>query len=154
MNSNTTPEAPEMTKHYIGTKIVMALAMTRLAYNEYRGWDLPADENGADEGYLVEYTDGGAPNHPGHAGYISWSPKAQFDAGYVAIGDVGHLPPHQQRVVAELEQLADRVKKLEAFLATPLYASLPGDEQQLLKMQADAMVLYMGILNTRAAKFS
>jgi hypothetical protein len=56
--------------------------MTRLAYNEYRGWTLPADENGADEGYLVEYLDGGKPNHPSHAGYISWSPKAQFDVAY------------------------------------------------------------------------
>lgn len=143
-----------MKQHYIGTKIVLALAMTRLAYNEYRSWDLPANENGADDGYLVEYTDGGAPNHPDHAGYISWSPKAQFDAGYVSVGAVGHLPPHQQRVVAELEQLADRVQKLEAFLATPLYAGLPEDERQLLKMQADAMVLYMGILNTRTTKFS
>ena len=71
-----------MTKHFIGTKIVLALAMTRLAYNDYRGWELPADENGADDGYLVEYTDGGAPNHPAHAGYISWSPKAQFDNAY------------------------------------------------------------------------
>lgn len=73
-----------MTQHYIGTKIVLAIAMTRIAYNEYRGWTLPADENGADEGYLVEYTDGGAANHPAHAGYISWSPKAQFDAAYRA----------------------------------------------------------------------
>ncbi|MGO1272304.1 MAG: hypothetical protein ACTMK5_11030, partial [Pseudomonas helleri] len=64
---------------FIGTKVVLALAMTRLAYNVYRGWELPADENGDDDGYLVEYTDGGAPNHPDHAGYISWSPKAQFD---------------------------------------------------------------------------
>lgn len=71
-----------MKQHYIGTKIVLALAMTRLAYNEYRGWDLPANENGADDGYLVEYTDGGAPNHPDHAGYISWSPKEQFDNAY------------------------------------------------------------------------
>lgn len=73
-----------MKQHFIGTKIVLALAMTRLAYNEYRGWDLPANENGADVGYLVEYTDGGAPNHPDHAGYISWSPKAQFDNAYRA----------------------------------------------------------------------
>lgn len=73
-----------MTQKYIGTKIILALAMTRLAYNVYRGWDLPADENGEDEGYLVEYTDGGAPNHPAHAGYISWSPKAQFDNAYRA----------------------------------------------------------------------
>lgn len=71
-------------KRFIGTKIILALAMTRLAYNAYRGWELPADENGADEGYLVEYTDGGAPNHPDHAGYISWSPKAQFDNAYRA----------------------------------------------------------------------
>lgn len=143
-----------MTKHFIGTKIVMAVAMTRLAYNEYRGWALPANENGADDGYLVEYTDGGAPNHAAHTGYISWSPKAQFDAGYVAVGEVAHLQPHQQRVVAELAQLEDRVNKLEAFLATPLFAGLPEDEQQLLKMQADAMVLYMGILNTRVTKFA
>lgn len=71
-----------MSKQFIGTKIVIALAMTRLAYNDYRGWALPADENGEDEGYLVEYTDGGAPNHPDHAGYISWSPKEQFDNAY------------------------------------------------------------------------
>ena len=31
------------------------IAMTRLEYNQFRGWELPADENGADEGYLVEY---------------------------------------------------------------------------------------------------
>lgn len=73
-----------MTQRFIGTKIILALAMTRLAYNAYRGWELPADENGADDGYLVEYTDGGAPNHPDHAGYISWSPKAQLDKAYRA----------------------------------------------------------------------
>lgn len=68
--------------HCIGTKQVRLLPMTRAAYNEYRGWTLPADEDGSDEGYLVEYLDGGEPNHPDHAGYISWSPKAQADAAY------------------------------------------------------------------------
>ena len=68
--------------HFIGTKQVTAQPMTRQAYNDYRGWTLPADEDGTDEGYLVEYLDGGKPNHPAHAGYISWSPKAQFDAAY------------------------------------------------------------------------
>lgn len=67
---------------YIGTKIISAKPMNRLEYNEYRGWPLPADENGADEGYLVEYKDGGKPNHPGHDGYISWSPKEQFEGAY------------------------------------------------------------------------
>lgn len=67
---------------HIGTKIVLLTPMTRAAYNEYRGWELPANERGEDEGYLVEYTDGGEPNDPRHAGYISWSPKAQADAAY------------------------------------------------------------------------
>jgi hypothetical protein len=69
-------------KQYIGTKIVKMQSMTRAAYNSFRGWELPADEDGADEGYLVEYTDGGKPNVPGHDGYVSWSPKAQADAAY------------------------------------------------------------------------
>jgi hypothetical protein len=56
--------------------------MTRLAYNELRGWTLPADENGADQGYLVEYIDGGQANHPDFAGYISWSPSDVFDRAY------------------------------------------------------------------------
>lgn len=67
---------------YIGTKIVNAEAMTRAAYNEFRGWALPADECGEDAGYLVEYLDGGKPNVPTHAGYVSWSPAEQFQAAY------------------------------------------------------------------------
>lgn len=69
-------------KTYIGTKIIKAVPMTRAEYNAVRGWEVPADENGADEGYLVEYTDGGKPNHLYYAGYVSWSPKAQFEAAY------------------------------------------------------------------------
>jgi len=67
---------------FYGTKKITAQAMTRQEYNDYRGWDLPADEDGSDEGYLVEYMDGGQSNHPDHDGYISWSPKAQFDNAY------------------------------------------------------------------------
>lgn len=69
-------------KTFIGTKTVNAMPMTRASYNALRGWTLPANENGADEGYLVEYTDGGKPNHADFAGYISWSPQEQFDGAY------------------------------------------------------------------------
>lgn len=69
-------------KNYIGTKIINASPMTRLAYNQLRGWMLPANENGDDAGYLVEYVDGGKPNLEGYAGYVSWSPAAQFDNAY------------------------------------------------------------------------
>lgn len=68
---------------YIGTKVVLAFPMSRATYNEYRGWQLPLDENGADKGYLVEYLDGGKPNHEDHIGYISWSPEEQFKNAYV-----------------------------------------------------------------------
>lgn len=67
-------------KPYIGVKQVKARPMTRAEYNTYRGWELPADENGEDAGYLVEYIDSPDANHPDHGGYISWCPKKQFEA--------------------------------------------------------------------------
>lgn len=70
--------------NFIGTKRVLAKPMTRGDYNLYRGWDLPANENGDDAGFLVEYVDGGQSNHPAHAGYISWSPASVFYKAYQA----------------------------------------------------------------------
>ncbi len=67
---------------YFGTKVVKARQMTRQAYNDYRGWKLPENENGSDPGFLIEYVDGGAPNDPRHAGYISWSPRDVFEWAY------------------------------------------------------------------------
>lgn len=67
---------------YIGTKLIKARAMTRLQYNQLRGWEVPSDENPDDKGYLVEYVDGGKPNHPDFAGYISWSPIDVFERAY------------------------------------------------------------------------
>lgn len=67
---------------YYGTKKIAAHPMSRAEYNDFRGWQLPENENGADEGYLVEYLDGGKPNVDGYAGYVSWSPKEQFENAY------------------------------------------------------------------------
>ena len=69
-------------KPFIGTKMILARPMGRGEYNTYRGWECPADENPEDEGFLVEYVDGGRANHPDHAGYISWSPKDVFERAY------------------------------------------------------------------------
>lgn len=66
---------------HIGTKLVKLQPMNRQEYNDYRGWQLPADEDGADEGYLVE-SSSEKPNDQRHEGYISWSPKAQAEAAY------------------------------------------------------------------------
>lgn len=72
---------------YLGTKLVHATAMTRGEYNSYRGWDQPSDENPEEPGFLVEYVDGGQPNHPKHDGYISWSPEHVFEAAYASNGN-------------------------------------------------------------------
>lgn len=67
---------------YLGTKCVNARPMTRLEYNRFRGWELPADENGDDAGYLVEYIDGGKANTSEFDGYVSWSPSDVFSCAY------------------------------------------------------------------------
>ncbi len=72
-------------KKYVGMKIINAKPMSRLEYNTFRGWELPADEDGSDEGYLVEYTDGGKANTEQYKGYVSWSPKDVFERAYKEI---------------------------------------------------------------------
>lgn len=67
---------------FIGTKIINAKPMTRQEYNDFRGWELPGDEDGNDEGFLVEYVDGGQPNTKEYDGYVSWSPKYVFERSY------------------------------------------------------------------------
>ena len=69
-------------KLHIGTKLIFSTVMTLGDYNKYRGWTIPEDQNPLDEGYLVEYMDGGKANHPDHKGYISWSPKEVHDNNY------------------------------------------------------------------------
>ncbi|EGL2187070.1 TPA: DUF2829 domain-containing protein [Salmonella enterica subsp. enterica serovar Lehrte] len=69
-------------KGYIGVKMVNAKEMNRKDYNDFRGWQLPENEEGTDEGFLVEYLDGGKPNTQAYSGYVSWSPKDVFDKAY------------------------------------------------------------------------
>lgn len=67
VKGNEFPELDGMSS-YIGTRISSAKPMNRSDYNDFRGWDLPADEDGSDEGFIAQYSDG----------YVSWSPAAQF----------------------------------------------------------------------------
>lgn len=90
---------------HIGTKAVLALAMTRQEYNDYRDWKLPDDEQhlANEQGFLVEYMDGGRSNHKDHVGYISWSPKDVFDQSYkpnglLSFGDAIELLKSGKRV--------------------------------------------------------
>jgi hypothetical protein len=97
---------------YIGTKSVLATTMTRGEYNEYRGWQIPENEDPGEQGYLVEYVDGGKPNDDRHAGYISWSPRDVFEKSY-----------HQSQTPQDrvrLEQRDFHLIFLDSF-ALPLY---------------------------------
>lgn len=67
---------------YIGVKLINARPMNRVDYNNLRGWKLPEDENGLDDGFLVEYIDGGKTNTEMYTGYVSWSPKDVFEKAY------------------------------------------------------------------------
>ena len=59
-------------KQYIGIKVVAARPMTRGDYNIFRGWQIPADEDPADEGYVMKYENG----------HVQWLPKDMFESDY------------------------------------------------------------------------
>lgn len=138
---------------YEGTKRVHATPMKRGDYNAYRGWQVPADVNPADAGFLVEYVDGGKPNDPRHAGYISWSPRDVFERSYKEL-PVSTVPPHQQRVLDEKQELDIRITKLDEFIQrNPLFSNLPEAERARMKRQADVMFELSSILGERIANF-
>jgi len=60
---------------FIGVKLIEAEPMTLGAYNAFKGWKIPEDEDPGREGYKVAYPDG----------YISWSPKEIFEAAYMLV---------------------------------------------------------------------
>lgn len=134
-------------KTYIGTKIIQAEPRTRGAYNELRGWTPPEGEDQSVDGYVVQHPDG----------YVSWSPKAQFESAYLYIhmGDLTAMPDHQQRVVGEMVQLHDKCVKLNAFMQGEKFHVLC-DEPERIRMinQYNAMAMYREILIQRIAAFS
>jgi hypothetical protein len=148
-----------MTQDYIGTKQIVAWEQDSPKKVKVCGVDCKkgdascnsyctggadrAPEQAPEPGYAVKYPDG----------YVSWSPKAVFEAAYLPMGHVGHLPPHQQRVIGEKVQLDDKIGKLSAFFDTDLFKGLPAKENELLTAQLGAMVEYSGLLAERISLF-
>lgn len=131
-------------KKYIGTKEINALPMTRQEYNDFRGWKLPDDEDGSDEGYLVEYVDGGKANTPQYAGYVSWSPKNVFEKAYKSI----ETP--LDRLCIEYNELQDKYNKLVLFLGRKDAEQIAGEMQvALMEEQKLDMKDYLLTLRTR-----
>lgn len=133
---------------YVGTKVAHLVAMTRQEYNDYRGWELPKDENGEDNGFLIEYTDGGAPNVPGHAGYVSWYPREVAEKAY-NIGVRQEPETFISRLKKERDELVDRLAKLKAFLDSDKASGIPVEALEDLKLQHKAMTDYAFIVSKR-----
>lgn len=133
---------------YVGTKVIHAVACTRADYNIYRGWELPKDENGDDNGYLVEYADGGTPNVHGHTGYVSWSPADVFERAYST--PVRQKPEtFLDRMKKELDELKDRTLKLQIFITGSGFSKIPQIEQDDLTEQFQFMREYEEVLERR-----
>lgn len=112
-----------MTQHYIGTKIVLAYNMTK----------------DGEPGYGITYPDG----------YSSWSPKKTFEEAYLAMGNVGHLPAYQQRLIGEEVQLRSMTEKLSNFIGSEVFHSLPNVEKAALTHQHGIMRQYLDVLQDR-----
>lgn len=132
---------------YVGTKEVLATPMTLGEYNLYQGWTIPADQDPETAGYLVEYLNGGASNHPDHAGYISWSPADVFNESYTDISTP------KARVIVERNELAVRFEGLKATLLNdrPAYIS-PAQWANMIEQHAH-MRSYLATLEQRIYLF-
>ena len=64
------------------------------------------------------------------------------------------MQPHQQRVVDEKTELVAKIDKLKAFIMeSPIFKTLPADEQKRLNRQYGVMLEYANILKTRIDAF-
>jgi hypothetical protein len=64
------------------------------------------------------------------------------------------MQPHQERVVAESNELRERLTKLTAFISgNDAFKTLSVADQALLRSQRDVMQEYFDILGQRIARF-
>lgn len=64
------------------------------------------------------------------------------------------MQPHQQRVVTERDELAEKLTKLNSFIGGEIFNGLPADERVRLAKQAGLMKDYIDILNERIEAFA
>jgi hypothetical protein len=63
------------------------------------------------------------------------------------------MQPHEERVVAEKDELDEKIQKLVAFMGGTIFASLSDDERSRLSIQLQHMNGYSEILGQRIAAF-
>ncbi len=64
------------------------------------------------------------------------------------------MPPHQQRVVTERDELTEKITRLAVFMDGEVFSGLPRDEQYRLHIQHGFMVAYCDVLEDRIDHFN
>ena len=116
-----------------------AQPMTRLEYNQYRGWAVPEGEDPSDPGYLMDF-----------GSHSAWWPADVVDKAFMVLPLV---PSHQQRVHGEHKQLHERQEKLTVFITSPAFSSLVPAEQIRLSKQFHLQKQLLEVLEQRIASF-
>lgn len=63
------------------------------------------------------------------------------------------MEPWQERVLAEQDELDDRLAKLESFMLTDQFAKLSWEDREDMRDQAQHMTLYRSVLRRRISRF-
>ena len=125
-------------KKYVGTKKLKAIPMNKEEYCQYRQWEVPLNENPKEEGYLVEYLDGGKPNDERHLGYISWSPKDVFEKTYKLIEkNNGVLTEGEKRVRTTFNVLSSKSVDIAKQLMAEAINLLSSDQNDVASYYYD-----------------
>ena len=124
-------------KAYRASYSVRAVPMTRVEYNDFRGWLVPHQENPQDKGFLVIREDQPS-NVEGVNGYVSWLPEGVFNDTYQQTNT------YVDRLIIEHDELEERLGKLKDFLPNADEAT-----REVLSRQAVAMEGYLSILKER-----
>ena len=113
--------------------------MTRLEYNQFRGWTLPEGEDPNDPGYLLNF-----------GFHTAWWPADVVDKAFMVLPPA---PSYQQRVPGERMQLLDRQEKLTVFITSPSFSSLVPAEQIRLSKQFHLQKQLLEVLSQRITSF-
>ena len=131
---------------FAGASVVHAATMTRQEYNDYRGWQLPEDENGNDVGYILEDR-AGQKNTEQMDGFVQWLPKDEFLRKFAS----AETP--QDRVRLEQRELNEKLDALENFLDKGQPKFIDDQQWALLQEQQKHMDAYNDVLVKRITLF-
>lgn len=150
--------APFTMPQYRCHKTVRAAKITDFRHNgNFTAPDLVLGEIGAVVSMLAEWHNKHQPHRGGYFvqyedGYQSFSPAEAFEDGYALLPTPAQ--DFRDRVIAEKNELGERLEKLRAFIGTEKFAALPSDEKERLQAQSEHMGMYLSILVARIAAFA